>query len=181
MIEKTRNLLFKYFKKESFIGKLIDKLFTKEMIAYIFFGTLTTVFNWIAFAAIQKFFGFVGWDGVLNQIIPADTALYTLFSHNGSDYLDANCIAWVVGVIFAFVANKLWVFESKSWKPSVAFKEFTGFVGARVFSFIVETLLMFVFVTLLSQNENFAKILCAVVTIILNYIFSKFLVFKKKG
>ena len=179
MIEKTRELLFRIFKKESFIGKLIYRFFTKEFISYIFFGVMTTLVNLAVFYLTKKLFATIGWNGVFNTIVPEDSKIVELFS-GGSEYLDANLIAWVAGVIFAFVTNKLFVFESKSWKPSVAGKEFTGFVGARVFSLVVEMLGMFVMVTLLTWNELVAKLIVGVVVVILNYIFSKLLIFKKK-
>lgn len=179
MIKKIRQLLFKIFKKESFIGKIIDKLFTKEIITYVFFGVLTTVVNLATFYVFKKLFISIGWDGVFNAIIPENSAIIRIFS-GGSDYLDANAIAWVVGVVFAFVTNKLWVFESKSWKPSVAGKEFTGFLGARIFSFVVETLMMFVMVSLLTWNEFVSKIIVGVVVVIINYVFSKLIIFKNK-
>ena len=178
MIDKIRDLLFKLFKKESFIGKIIDKLFTKEIITYIFFGVLTTVVNLITFYVFKRIFISIGWDGIFNSFIPEGSALQKIFV-GGTDYLDANFIAWVVGVIFAFVTNKLWVFDSKSWAPSVAGKEFTGFMGARIFSFVIETVAMFIFVTLLSVNDFISKIIVGIIVIILNYIFSKLLIFKK--
>ncbi len=179
MIEKIRELFFKIFKKESFIGKIIDKLFTKEIITYVFFGVLTTAVNLATFYVFKKLFISIGWEGVFNQIIPADSAVLKVFS-GGSEYLDANAIAWVVGVIFAFVTNKLWVFESKSWKPSVAGKEFIGFTGARIFSFVVETLMMFVMVSLLHWNDLVAKVIVGVIVVIINYVFSKLIIFKNK-
>ena len=179
MIEKIRKLLFKIFKKEGFIGKLIDKFFTKEIISYVFFGVMTTIVNLAVFYLTKQLFAAIGWNGVFNSIVPEDSKIVELFS-GGSEYLDANLIAWVAGVIFAFVTNKLFVFESKSWKPSVAGKEFTGFVGARVFSLVVEMLGMFVMVTLLVWNELVAKLIVGVIVIIMNYIFSKLLIFKKK-
>lgn len=179
MIEKIRELLFKIFKKESFIGKLIDKFFTKEIVSYIFFGVMTTLVNLAVFYLTKQLFAAIGWNGVFNTIVPADSKIVELFS-GGSEYLDANLIAWVAGVIFAFVTNKLFVFESKSWKPSVAGKEFSGFVGARVFSLVVEMLGMFVMVTLLTWNELVSKLVVGVIVIILNYVFSKLLIFKKK-
>ncbi len=179
MTEKIRELLFKLFKKESFLGKLIDKFFTREIVTYIFFGVLTTVVNLLTFYLFKKLFISIGWDGVFNALIPEGSKLLEIFS-GGSDYLDANFIAWVAGVVFAFVTNKLWVFESKSWRPAVAGREFAGFVGARVFSFAVETVMMFVMVSLLSFNEFVAKIVVGVVVIIINYVFSKLLIFKNK-
>lgn len=180
MIDKIRELLFKIFKKESFIGKLVDKFFTKEIVTYIIFGVLTTAVNLVTFYIFKKIFISIGWNGVFNEIVPENSKIVELFS-GGSDYLDANLIAWVAGVIFAFVTNKLFVFESKSWKPSVAGKEFAGFVGARVFSLGVEMLGMFVMVTLLTWNEFVAKIIVGVAVIIINYIFSKLLIFKNKS
>lgn len=179
MIEKIRELLFKIFKKESFIGKIIDRLFTKEIITYIFFGVLTTAVNLATFYLFKQLFISIGWDGVFNTIIPEDSAILKVFS-GGSDYLDANAIAWVVGVIFAFVTNKLWVFESKDWRPSVAGKELIGFTGARLFSFFVETLMMFVMVSLLTWNEFIAKVIVGVVVVIINYVFSKLIIFRNK-
>lgn len=179
MIEKIRELLFKIFKKDGFIGKLIDKFFTKEIVSYVFFGVMTTIVNLAVFYLTKQLFAAIGWNGVFNSIVPEDSKIVELFS-GGSEYLDANLIAWVAGVIFAFVTNKLFVFESKSWKPSVAGKEFTGFVGARVFSLVVEMLGMFVMVTLLTWNELVAKLIVGVVVIIMNYIFSKLLIFRKK-
>ena len=179
MIEKIRELFLKIFKKESFIGKIVDKFFTKEIVTYIIFGVLTTAVNLLTFYIFKKIFISVGWNGIFNEIVPENSKIIELFS-GGSDYLDANLIAWVAGVIFAFITNKLFVFESKSWKPAVAGKELAGFVGARVFSLGVEMLGMFVMVTLLTWNEFVAKLIVGVAVIILNYIFSKLLIFKKK-
>lgn len=180
MIDKLRELLFKLFKKESIIGKLIDKLFTKEIVTYIIFGVLTTVVNLITFYLFSRLFISIGWNGVFNNIIPENTRLYDILS-GGTDYLDANFIAWITAVLFSFITNKIWVFESKSWKPSLAFKEFTGFMGARIFSFIIETAIMFVMVTLLSSNELLAKVVVGVIVIVINYIFSKLFIFRKKN
>ncbi len=181
MIEKIRELLFKIFKKESFIGKLIDKLFTVEIITYVFFGVLATAVNLIAFYIFKRIFISVGWDGVFNSLIASagwEKAVELL--GNGTDYLDATLIAWLVSVIFAFITNKLFVFKSKSWKPAIAGKEFAGFIGARVFSLLVEMLGMFVMVTLLVWNEFLAKILVGILVIIINYVFSKVFIFKNK-
>ncbi len=178
MTEKLRELLFRIFKKESFIGKIVDKFFTKEIISYVFFGVLTTAVNLLTFYLFKQLFISIGWEGVLNSVIPENSRILEVFS-GGSEYLDANCIAWVAGVIFAFVTNKLWVFDSKSWKPSVAGKEFTGFIGARIFSFVVETLIMFVMVSLLHFSDFIAKVVVGIIVVILNYVFSKLLIFKK--
>ena len=94
--------------------KMIKKLFIKykELITYVFFGGLTTVVNLIVF----KLFGMLLGD---------------------ERYLISNAIAWVVAVIFAFITNKLWVFESKSLSGKVLLKEIPSFFAARVLSFII--------------------------------------------
>lgn len=181
MIDKIRELLFKIFKRESFLGKLVDKFFTREIITYIIFGVLTTAVNLVTFYIFKKIFISIGWEGVFNKLLGSagwDKALELLGS--GTDYLDATVIAWTVAVIFAFVTNKLIVFESKSWKPAVAGKEFVGFIGARLFSLLVELVFMFVMVTLLKWNDFVAKFIVQVIVVILNYVFSKLLIFKNK-
>ena len=172
MIDKMRELLFKIFKRESFLGKLVDKFFTREIITYIIFGVLTTAVNLVTFYIFKKIFISIGWEGVFNKLLGSagwDKALELLGS--GTDYLDATVIAWTVAVIFAFVTNKLIVFESKSWKPAVAGKEFVGFIGARLFSLLVELVFMFVMVTLLKWNDFVAKFIVQVIVVILNYDF----------
>ena len=98
-----------------------------------------------------------------------------------------------MGVIFAFVTNKLFVFESKSWSSKTAGKEFVEFVGARLFSFGVEEGGMWLFVDILAFGEKsltlfgftitgqiISKLALAVIVVILNYFFSKFIIFKRK-
>ncbi len=148
------------------IKELIVKY--KELLLYLIFGVLTTAVNFFAFWIFTKILG---------------EELYLL----------NNAIAWVAGVIFAFVTNKLFVFESKSWSGKTAGKEFMEFVGARLFSFGVEEGGMWLFVDALAFGERslslfgftisgqiIAKIFLAVIVVILNYFFSKFIIFKKK-
>ena len=181
MIDKMRELLFKIFKRESFLGKLVDKFFTREIITYIIFGVLTTAVNLVTFYIFKKIFISIGWEGVFNKLLrAAGRGKARELLGSGTDYLDATVIAWTVAVIFAFVTNKLIVFESKSWKPAVAGKEFVGFIGARLFSLLVELVFMFVMVTLLKWNDFVAKFIVQVIVVILNYVFSKLLIFKNK-
>lgn len=150
---------------------MIKTLFIKykELITYVIFGVLTTLVNFFAFGIFTKIFG-------------------------EDLYLVNNAIAWVVGVVFAYITNKLFVFESKSWDLKVITKEITGFLGARIFSFLVEEGGMFLFVSVLGLGEKsltllgftitgqfIVKILLAVIVVILNYIFSKFFIFRIKN
>lgn len=151
--------------------KTIKTLFIKykELITYVIFGVLTTVVNFFAFWLFTKIFG-------------------------EAFYLVNNAIAWVVGVVFAYITNKLFVFESKSWDLKVIAKEITGFLGARIFSFLVEEGGMLLFISVLGFGEKslsvlgititgqfVVKILLAVIVVVLNYVFSKFFIFTSSG
>lgn len=181
MINKLRERLFKIFKKNGFIGGLIDGLVNREVLTYLIFGVLTTAVNLLAFFVVKKIFISVGWKGVLNAAL-ASSGWRRLLDPlgKGTDYLDATVVAWTVAVIFAFITNKSIVFESKSWKPSVAGGEFVGFIGARLFSLLVELVLMFVMVSLLDWNVFVSKVIVQIAVVIINYVFSKLFIFKRK-
>lgn len=147
---------------------IIKKLINKETITYLVFGVLTTVVN---FAVLEGL-----------RLIISDKLILLI-----------NVIAWAASVAFAYVTNKLFVFESKSWKGSVLCKEIPSFVGARVFSLGVESLGLLVFITWLGFDRfsialfgftldgiTLTKIGLAVIVVIMNYVFSKFIIFKKK-
>ena len=140
----------------------------KELFLYVLFGGLTTLVNFIAF-----------W--ILNKALGEEV------------YLVNNAVAWFIAVVFAYVTNKLWVFESKSWKLKTVIKEIPEFFLARVFSLLVEEGGLWLFVEKMSfdrfsftvfgfdfSGKLIAKLLLAVIVVILNYFFSKFIIFAKK-
>ena len=148
------------------IKELIVKY--REIITYIIAGGLTTLVNLITFQVFNNLLG-------------------------QEKYLISNIIAWIVGVIFAYIINKLWVFESKSWQVNVILKEIPEFVGARLFSLFVEEFGLWLFVDklrfdrfsfdLFGFNINgklISKLVLAVIVVILNYVFSKLVIFKTK-
>ena len=133
----------------------------KEPISYLFFGGLTTVVSW---------------------------ATYALFAGPlALGVMPSNILSWVCAVTFAFVTNKLWVFDSKSWVWPGWLREAAAFVAGRLFSGAVELgglpLLMWLGLDqALFGIEGFAaKVVISVVVVILNYFLSKFLVFRKKN
>lgn len=139
-----------------------------EAILYIVFGVLTTAVNFVAFWLFTKLLG----DRV---------------------YLLNNALAWVVAVAFAYVTNKLFVFESKSWEIKLVAREIAEFLGARLFSLVIEEGGLWLLVSPLGfdkisvdilgatiTGQIIAKVILAVIVIILNYIFSKFIIFKKE-
>jgi len=88
----------------------------------------------------------------------------------------ANVISWIFSVIFAYITNRIFVFKSKNKK---IIKEVVDFTSSRILTLILDMLLMHFLVIILSFNDKICKILVQVIIIILNYVFSKFLVFKK--
>ena len=132
----------------SFIRKHYDVL------AYLFFGGLTTVVNYIVY-------------------LPC----YNLLDISASF---SNVIAWVAAVAFAFLTNKPFVFKSHDWSAKTVWPELTKFLGCRIGSGVLETLIILVTVDILTWNGNIMKLITSVLVVILNYFGSKFLVFKKK-
>ena len=98
----------------------------------------------------------------------------------GIYYLTANIIAWILAFMFAFITNKLFVFKSKSWEKESAVKEFIGFFTARIGTGVLDTALMYVFITVLKIDDTVSKVIINVIVIIINYIASKFWIFKRK-
>lgn len=94
-------------------------------------------------------------------------------------YLISNCIAWTIGVIFAFFANQTLVFRLSESSVGETWKKFFVFSFFRLFSGFVETILLFLGVDFLNINDFLVKVFACVITTLLNYFFSKWVVFKK--
>ena len=109
--------------------KLLHAVLNKETVTYVFFGGLTTLVNLVVFKVFDLFFA-------------------------GNWYLLTNTIAWIAAVAFAFVTNKLFVFESKEWTFAVLKKEIPGFLSARIGSYFVEQGGLWCFVELLHFDEK---------------------------
>lgn len=95
-------------------------------------------------------------------------------------YQAANIISWVLAVAFAYVTNKKYVFKSPYTSVQAATKELVSFVSSRVASLLVEILSMFFFVQVCQIDDNIVKLMNQVLVTVLNYIFSKFWVFRKE-
>lgn len=134
---------------------MFNKLFDlykkyKEIINYLIFGGLTTLISIITYALFAKVFHI--------------------------DYLISNVLSWIIAVLFAYITNKIFVFESKS-KKNV--KEITSFFFFRVVSLIMEMVILYIFVDMLHIDDLVTKIIAQVIVIVSNYVFSKLFVFKK--
>ena len=104
-----------------------------------------------------------------------ELVLYVFQSVMGINYLVSNVLAWFFSVLFAYITNRTWVFESKS--PEIL-KEMSLFFGGRIFSGVVDTALMYLFIDVLVLGNTFSKIVVQIIVIVLNYVFSKLIVFK---
>lgn len=133
------------------IKKLFDKY--KDIIPYGIFGILTTAINLIFYK--------LTYDVMQIPNVPS------------------TCIAWFFAVVFAFVTNKLWVFDSKSYKKEVVLKEIVAFFSARILTGVLDVAIMWIAVDKLQYNPDFWKLLSNILVIIINYIASKFIIFKK--
>ena len=91
----------------------------------------------------------------------------------------SNVIAWVVAVAFAYLTNKPFVFKSHDWSPGTVVPELTKFVTCRIGSCAMETAIIFLTVDLLHWNGNVMKLITSVLVVILNYVASKLVVFRK--
>lgn len=145
--------------------KLLEKY--RELIIYIVFGALTTLVNYIIHFALRSF---------------------------DANYYVALSFAWAGAVVFAYITNKIFVFNSKA-KGKEALREFGLFVGARVFSYGLELVISFIFIdlahadrfvwelsfseTVIPAGELLVKTFAQIFIVLSNYIFSKSVIFKK--
>ena len=125
-----------------------------DIVTYLFFGVLTTLVNYAVY-------------------LP-------LYNGAGLSATVSNVIAWVAAVAFAFVTNKPFVFGSHDWRIKTLLPELAKFVGCRVASGAMESVIIFLTVDLFGWNGNVWKLLTSGLVVVLNYIGSKLLVFRKK-
>ena len=133
------------------IQALIQK--NRNVLVYLVFGVLTTVVNYAVYLPVYN------WLGLSAAV--------------------SNMIAWVAAVAFAFLTNKPFVFQSHDWAFKTVLPELSKFVGCRVASGAMETVILFLAVDLLHWNGNIWKFVTQVLVVILNYVASKLIVFKK--
>ena len=134
------------------IGQLFEKY--KSFIFYVIFGIMTTLVNIAVYVVCFKIMG-------LSNVL-------------------SNAIAWLLAVLFAFITNKIWVFASNSFKTSVILYELISFFGCRIATGVLDIGVMYAFVDLLHANAVIMKIISNIIVIMLNYVASKMVIFKKE-
>ena len=131
---------------------LLSRFCNYEVISYIICGVVTTIVNYVSYFASRGL---------------------------GVSVLLSQCIAWTIAVFFAFAVNKAFVFDSPDWSKSTLIREIIPFFSCRIASFLLETVFMEVTVSILHWNEPLMKIIANVFVLIINYVGSKLLVFRK--
>lgn len=126
----------------------------QDMILYVFFGALATLVNTASY--------------------------YLCYNIIGMSNVPSVIIAWLLAVVFAFFTNKLWVFKSKSFAPEVLKHEIPTFFGARLLTGLLDLGIMYLAVDVLHGNGTVWKLISNILVIILNYVASKLIIFKKK-
>ena len=86
-------------------------------------------------------------------------------------------IAWIIGVLFAFTTNKVYVFESRSFALKIFLHEIFAFTSCRIGTGVLDVMIMYLAVNIFNMDPTFWKIISNIIVIILNYIASKFLIF----
>jgi len=124
----------------------------KESLLYLFFGGCTTVVNILVFMIAR---------------------------HIGVNLYVSNILAWIIAVFFAYLTNKLYVFESRGKGLWITIKECVTFFLFRVLSLLIDMGIIYLMIDLMNLNELFSKVVSNIVVIIANYFFSKVFIFKK--
>lgn len=122
----------------------------REIIAYLIFGVLTTLVNIVVYFVASNLLGI--------------------------NYLISNFLAWFISILFAYITNRSYVFESTS---SQFIKEAIKFFGSRLTTGLIDMGLMWLLVSFTPIDDILIKILVNIIVIVLNYIFSKLFVFKE--
>ena len=138
------------------MAKYLNRFLTKhhELISYGFWGVMTTLVNYVVFFVCLRFLSI--------------------------NYLVSNVVSWVCAVTFAYITNKIFVFNSKDWSPGKLKSEVIPFFLGRLFSLVVETVMLYVLVDGLSFNSEIMKVFTNLVVIAINYFISKFMIFKER-
>lgn len=144
----------------------------REIISYLFWGVMTTVVSWLSYSLFAFLF-----RGSVQELdlFGIEMSMVVLLS---------NILSCICAIGFAFVVNKLWVFQSKSWKAQVWLQELWKFISARIITGIIEIIAVPILVgigldqMIFGVEGMFAKVVVSVVVVVLNYVFSKLFIFK---
>lgn len=127
----------------------------KEMLLYLFFGGLAFFVSIGSYALFDSVFG-------IHELI-------------------ANVLSWLIAVLFAFITNRVWVFAAPTKTTGEFFRQAVSFFAGRVATLLIEEAIIYVFITRLGFNSIVVKVAAQIVVIVLNYVISKLIVFRKNN
>ena len=127
----------------------------KDLIPYTVFGILTTLVNIVSYWVFAHLF-----------LLPV---------------MASTVIAWILAVFFAYITNRKWVFHSKAVESKAIIKEMSSFFICRLATGFIDWACMFIFVDLLHLNDIVIKVLANIIVVVLNYLGSKFVIFKRRN
>lgn len=137
---------------KKFMEAFRGRVVNRETVSYLIFGVLTTAVDWVGYFALYH----LGYSVIFSQTM--------------------SCAA---AVLFAYVTNKLFVFQSTTFKPSQLFNEFVSFVACRLFTIVLTVAGMELMVNGLGWPNLVGKIAVSALSLILNYVFSKLFIFRR--
>ena len=146
------------------MNKNFRDLLNRETLSYLLFGVLTTIVNYITFMGV-------------------------FILSNESSALVSNMVAFIAATIFAYITNKIWVFKSNRWSLDILKVEIITFLSARIFSFILEQVGLFICINVFKiENYSFlgingviiSKVVLSFIAVIINYGLSKLFIFKEQ-
>ena len=126
----------------------------KEIIMYLIFGGLTTLVNIVSYA-------------ILARLLNIETVTSTI-------------VALIISILFAYITNKIFVFESKTNNKKDLTREIISFFACRALSGVMDVVIMYVTVDVWHFNDIIMKVISNIIVIIVNYVFSKLIIFRKK-
>ena len=157
MIKKYIDIL-----KRDGLKKFIVAIISTEWFLYLFIGFLTTVINIVTMILLNDYF---------------------IKNNFGKEFAwkSAEIVAFIIAVLFAFFANKLFVFKSKSFGLKTIKNEFLKFIFARIISELIVFIIMKIMIDYNQIDYRISKVLTSIIAIIFNYLASKFVIFKKNN
>ncbi|MCR5665605.1 MAG: GtrA family protein [Eubacterium sp.] len=151
---KEKDCFDRLFHKKPF--NIFESFYQKnrEVLLYLFFGGLTFIVSVVSYALFYKVCG-------MNALI-------------------ANVFSWILAVLFAYITNRIWVFQSQHNSRLKVLIEILSFFGGRVFTLVVEEVILWVGISHLHGDGVLVKVVAQIVVIVLNYVISKLFVFRNE-
>ena len=138
------------------------------------------LWNWAVgmYRKYQEGIDYLFWGGV--AFVLSMVLFYIFANMMMMEEQIANVITWIICVIFTYFTNRIFVFKSKTSGAKAIVKEFTEFTSARLATLILENIVLFICIDLLSWYNMIAKLIGQFLVIVSNYVLSKLWIFKKK-